>query len=710
MFLYIATAPIYHLLSIIKLGSTKEPYGRRSTYQTGCPPGLTPSHDIEYEAIWETTATSQDELFDYEEELHNQFHKYRMMRNKPGDSEWFRFQSNNLYDEIKKFLETRSWIKRQVPVNEICPVKRPSQYLRKQYYKNIHFVKQLLKKNDLLNQVQEPVISAINLFINSIERIAGYIIAPCGSGKTIMTCRGMKGVKRSIICCPSNQIQEQWYNTIVSESLYSKDDILIIGSGVNATTDIETIKEFSQKNTYCIITTYMSSNILVPLINNTELLVLDEAHHLAGIVAKEDTGEGKTRRLMAKASELCIKRLSLTYTPRFIRNDDAIETEYLTMDDDTIFGSKIAELKIRELIRKGILPDYRLWTLRDKDKKGTGVIGKAECILEAWNATEIIRGEEKYILHHLIIFASTNEESKQLETYFQKKTDTLVIRVQGSDDLEKPIQKFSSAERAIIINCKVLGEGVDIPIANSVAITYPKHSRGEITQMLLRAGRWYEGKPVFHILLPILDDEDMSGFEDVLTSLASCDELLRDEIILRSSNTKKGLDEPIETYSDTGDVVPECIMIDEYSGSDLEEIKKCFTNIRKNLFPSRESRRIQELCIEKSIDTSVEYTLLRLQIPELPEDPKLKNQSWYDYLHSTQFERMTPNDFVKNILEVNNLRIGYLYDDWRSTQSVEVQKTLPSIQHITDGYFGKEYNEFNQLREKFGKKLFGRGR
>jgi hypothetical protein len=71
---------------------------------------------------------------------------------------------------------------------------------------------------------------------------------------------------------------------------------------------------------------------------------------------------------------------------------------------------------------------------------------------------------------------------------------------------------------------------------------------------------------------------------------------------------------------------------------------------------------------------------------------------------------MTPNDFVKNILEVNNLRIGYLYDDWRSTQSVEVQKTLPSIQHITDGYFGKEYNEFNQLREKFGKKLFGRGR
>ena len=139
------------------------------------------------------------------------------------------------------------------------------------------------------------------------------------------------------------------------------------------------------------------------------------------------------------------------------------------------------------------------------------------------------------ILHHLIIFAATNDEAKQLETYFANKTkDTLVLCVKGGDKLEEPIRRFSQAKRAIIVNCKVLGEGVDIPIANAVAVTYPKHSRGEITQMLLRAGRWYDSKSVFHILLPILDVDDMTGFEDVLTALASCDDQLRDEVILRA--------------------------------------------------------------------------------------------------------------------------------------------------------------------------------
>jgi len=41
-------------------------------------------------------------------------------------------------------------------------------------------------------------------------------------------------------------------------------------------------------------------------------------------------------------------------------------------------------------------------------------------------------------------------------------------------------------------------------------------------------------------------------------------------------------------------------MIEEFE-ADEEEIKRCFTNIRKNLFPAKESRRIQELCIEKGI-------------------------------------------------------------------------------------------------------------
>jgi superfamily II DNA or RNA helicase len=711
MYLYIATAPVYAILGIYKLGFTSEPYGRHSTYQTGCPPGLTPSHDIEYIVIWEIVTQTRDEGFDYEDILHNQFLKYRMMRDKPGDTEWFDFKGQTGITLVKAFMEKMSWVKREVPLSEITPPKKISHQLRKQHHKNTYFLRSITKRNELLNQVQQPVIDAIITFIQSIILFAGYVIAPCGSGKTIMTCRGLKGVQKAIICCPSKQIQDQWASTLISESVFTSKQILKMGIG--GTTDRDTIKKFMQKDTYCIITTYMSSNILVEILEESppQILVLDEAHHLAGVVGKEDEGEGKTRRLMMKATELNVKRLSLTFTPRFIKNTDEVETEYLTMDDESMFGTKIAELKIRDLIRLGILPDYRLWSLRDETKKGTGLTGKAECIIEAWNAKEVVRGEEQYILHHLIVFASTNDEAKQLETYFSKKTtNTLVLCVKGGDKLEEPLRNFSTAPRSIIVNCKVLGEGVDIPVANAVAVTYPKKSQGEITQMLLRAGRWYEGKPVFHILLPILDDDDMSGFEEVLTSLASCDEYIRDEIILRASSEKKNT-EITERFEEDGGAIPECIMIEDYDGSNLEDIRKCFTNARKNLFPSKESKRIQSLCIEKGIHTSVEYSItLRTQNPGLPEDPKPKDQLWYDYLHPTLVERITPQEFVKTILEPNNLRVAYRYEEWRGVQPSDVKGRLPSDQHITDGFFGKDYTNFNEILLKFGKKVVGRGR
>lgn len=706
MFLYLATSAFYRILCIVKLGMTEDLYGRRSTYQTSCPPGLTPhSHDIEYDVIWETNALTREELFDYEDILHNQFIKWRMMRNIPGDSEWFDFKGHSPVDIIKEFMKKQPWVNREVPLSEIKPSKRISEKLRIQQSKNMNFLRNPSKRNDALNQIQEPVIQAIQQFILS-ELFAGFVIAPCGSGKTLMTCKGISGLKRVIICCPSNQIQGQWISTLICQDIFVNHQILTIGSSNNGTTDQHVIRAFMQRDTYCIITTYMSSNLLVDILtNDTQILVLDEAHHLGGIVGKEDEGEGKTRRLMMKATELCVKRLSLTFTPRNVENADNLDMEYASMDDTNIFGSQLAELKIRDLIRKGVLPDYRLWRLSDSSKKGVGILGKADCILESWEATQMVRDKEEFILHHLIIFASTNDEAKQLETYFANKTkDTLVLCVKGGDKLEDPIRRFSEAKRAIIVNCKVLGEGVDIPIANAVAVTYPKHSRGEITQMLLRAGRWYAGKSVFHILLPTLDGDDMSGFEDVLTALASCDDQLRDEVILRASNPSNSR-EKLHPLGDTG-AVAECIMIDQYDGSNIEEIRKCFLNIRKNILPTKDSKGIQKLCIDRRIDTSTEYfNTLHSHMPELPQDPKPKKTSWYDYLHPVLVDRIQVQEFVKDILEPNNLRVGHKYDEWLVVQPSDVRIKLPSVQHINDGYFGTEYANYNILLEKFSRKV-----
>jgi superfamily II DNA or RNA helicase len=698
--LYIVTSPYYMLQNIVKLGMSEDLNGRRSTYQTSCPPGLLPySHDIDYYAVWETNAITRDDLFHYEDVLHNQFIKFRMMRNIPGDSEWFHFESHPV-ETVKHFLNKMQWVKREVPLSEIKPLKRLSHRLQKQCSKNTNFIQTNVKRIEALNQIQEPVIEAIHQFVRNNSLYAGFLIAPCGSGKTRMTCEGIKGLKKVIICCPSNQIQSQWASTLTFEN------ILTIGSTNNGTTNLDVIRTFMKQETFCIISTYMSSYLLLDVINDVEIIVLDEAHHLGGIIGNEENGEGKTRRLMMKATNLKIKRLSLTFTPRIVRKDSTTDIEFASMDDINIFGSQIAELKIRELIKKGVLPDYRIWSLRDSLAERTGIVCKAECILESWESKQMVRGVEEYILHHLIIFASTNDEANQLEEYFTNNTkDTLVLCVKGGDKLRDPLCKFSEAKRAIIVNCKVLGEGVDIPVANAVAITYPKHSIGEITQMLLRAGRWYSGKSIFHILLPVIDEDDMTGFEDVLMALASCDDQLRDEVILRSRKfaiNEQKLNHSVESFDS---YTTECIMIDEYDGSKMDEIRKCFINIKKKLFPVSESNKIQELCIKEGIDTSTEYNmLLRTEIPELPEDPRLKKSTWFDYLHPTndKQQRISVEEFSV-IIKSKSLATGHIYDEWRGLQPSDIRVKLPFTQHITDGYFGIEITNFNDINNKFGK-------
>jgi hypothetical protein len=150
-------------------------------------------------------------------------------------------------------------------------------------------------------------------------------------------------------------------------------------------------------------------------------------------------------------------------------------------------------------------------------------------------------------------------------------------------------------------------------------------------------------------------------------------------------------------------------MIEEFE-ADADEIRRCFTNIRKNLFHAKDRRRIRELCIERGVDTSVEYTPLRNNIPELPEDPRPKGMLWYDYLHPMCSDRLTCSDFVKTILDTNNLRVADAYDKWLGVQPMDIIARLPSVQHITDGFFGKDETDFNTLLDKFGKKTIGRGR
>ena len=746
-YLYVASAAVYEPHFVFKLGATINPRSRLSTYQTGCPPGFTPSHEIVYVALWEIDGDAIN-LYDAEAALHDHFYRYRLTHGRRNDTEWFRFVDDTAPEQIRAFLSRQPWCKREIPTDALPILTRP-RFLQNPTPSNRGFLKTNETRLTALTDLQDPVIHAIREWFADPTREAGTLLAPCGSGKTIMTTKAIHEIKRIIICVPSHTIQSQWVGALCSPTppshredatshgshgvhhAFQSDDILLLGG--QGTNDLPTIRDWMERDTFCLLVPYASSHHLVDLLTpHVQLIVLDEAHHMAGIVMSEERQEreetqkhiGITRLLMKRAVELHIKRLSLTFTPRILYSDDR-DLEFMSMDNAAIFGHPIAELNLRKLIQQGILPDYRIWTLRDEARAGTGIIGMAECLLEAWGVTELVRNMkqphaprmEQPLLHHMIIFAATNDEAARLADYLRERLqhangneDTRVFCVKGGQSKEtaKAIRDFEDASRAILVNCRVLGEGVDIPKANAAAITYAKHAMGDITQMILRPGRWSQGKPLFHMLFPILDEEDMSGFQNVLTALASSDTSIRDEILLRAQPPAADVIPDPSPYmpSAAGESV-ERILIDDMDGADVERIRACFQRTRQAVFSVYDSRQIQALCLEKGVDTSVEYHTVLRPHTDLPEYPRPRGVTWYDYLHprASRGDRMLAPIFVKEVLEAHRISIAEAYTAWRETQPPSVRDMVPSVQHILDGYFGADMVSFNDLLVRYGSSL-----
>jgi superfamily II DNA or RNA helicase len=687
--LYIVTSPYYLLHQIVKLGLSTDLYGRGGTYQTGCPPGFDPSHELEFIAAWTTDATTDSKLKNYEAILHNQFAHLRMKRTTGRLTEWFKFPVGvDPIAAISTFLSHCAWITSIVDLEFIRPKKRQQNYLNTSYHRNINFCEDDTERTALINAIQAPVIRAIQTFITSAI-LAGTILAPCGSGKTRMACEGMRGLQRVIICVPLQQIQQQWADTLLSLGIGSIDQILLIGG--KGTTDTTVIAEWMKKSSYFILTTYASSHLLIEaLTSNVQLIVLDEAHHMAGVVATADTGEGRTRRLMKKACDLKIKRLSLTFTPRNVRAEEV--SSVLTMDDEEIFGSILAEIKLRDLIRKGLLPDYRLWSLRDATNKGKGIEAKINTIIEACAATEEFNGEEKHLLHHIVLFVHTTTDAAAAATILKKVLLDIEIFHVGSDascdNYDDAIKAYNKAKRAILINCKMLGEGVDLPITNGVAILYPKQAVGDIVQTIFRAGRWHKDKPLFHILLPILEEDDMSGLESVFLSLAEYDEALKDELMYKAAHSTG--ESIIPRTDPSGSVIPDSILMEGFDGSNLEEVIRCFRNIRMYFYREKvlSNEEVVAICKKYSIATSEEYKTIRdTKEPHLPENP-LRGITWYNFLHGSEGP-MSKEQFVNDIIMERKIRT---VADWMTTHT----PPYPSSLNIADGYFSG-IHEFQQL-------------
>ena len=319
MYLYILSSEsILALKSVYKIGCTESLPERLSTFLTGCPPNFEPSHELGFVAVWVIRAEDVKWLRKYEMTIHHVLNHWRMMRKIPHDCEWFCFDKTrpaipdkyeSPIDFIRSIIQSYDWCVRELSHAEINEMNRKarddaSNPISQNYGYNLNHIDNVAEHNKQMDKMQDPIIGKIKDLLagvkNFVAKTAATLVAPCGSGKTRMARIGLSLAYFIIVCCPTRAIQDQWAKEFEYDDA-NKPGILFVGQA--GTTDIETIKGFissakTRNKRAVIISTYISSAILEKMINcgdiEPEIIVLDEAHHMGGIVAGNNTGQDDT--------------------------------------------------------------------------------------------------------------------------------------------------------------------------------------------------------------------------------------------------------------------------------------------------------------------------------------------------------------------------------------------------------------------------------
>jgi superfamily II DNA/RNA helicase len=104
------------------------------------------------------------------------------------------------------------------------------------------------------------------------------------------------------------------------------------------------------------------------------------------------------------------------------------------------------------------------------------------------------------------------------------------------------INNFEQKEKAVLTSCRVLNEGVNIPIVDSVCFVDGRNNSIDIIQCIGRALRLYKGKETAKIIIPILEENVVGGnFNEIvkiIKNLSNYDYHVKESIMNKKGDKK----------------------------------------------------------------------------------------------------------------------------------------------------------------------------
>jgi len=386
----------------------------------------------------------------------------------------------------------------------------------------------------------------------------GYIIEPCGIGKTFLAIWFAKenNYRNILIGVSSKFLQGQMEDEI--KNVIPEYILKFIG-GDQPTNKIDIQEEMSKSRNIpmFVITTYDSCNKLVGL--NFDLKIGDECHHLASI-------DKDTKSYLDFHKITSTKSLFMTATEKLI--DTNSDKHVFSMDDEDTFGKCIDEKSVMWAIENKVITDYNVVVLKAKNDTLDEIIGELDIQLTDKN-TELfvsaymtLKSMEMYKdLTHVICYTNTTEHANQVEQFIdillkKKIFPSLNInefynKALHSDskvDLGNEVDIMKNTKYGIIPCVYIFGEGADFPKLNGVCFAENMVSNIRIIQCALRASRIEEGNILkkAYMLIPTVDHDDFyetgpsyNKIRTIIGKLANVDEKISERLMVNTLSKKK---------------------------------------------------------------------------------------------------------------------------------------------------------------------------
>ncbi|MFF4139041.1 Helicase associated domain protein [Streptomyces mirabilis] len=394
--------------------------------------------------------------------------------------------------------------------------------------------------------------------------LRGQVHAACGTGKTIIAAASAKRLVpkgRVLVLVPTldllSQTVQAWHaagHTGPAVAVCSlQDDPELWGLRVRSTTNPVQLALWHGSGPVTIYATYASLGVLAEAFEGVygqqlapvDLAVVDEAHRTSGSMGKAWADIHDQSVIPAH------RRLYLTATPRIWQERlnrevaegvrDPLPREMAaSMDDENVFGPVLYKLSLASAVSRGLLARYQIIVLELQDPLVT-----PERLMGEDRHTEEVRGQRLGALQAALLHTMSQHGLQTCITFHHRTIEAQAYaegleRVAAKLHADQPetypawiwadwlcgehvpahrrgvLGSFgTTARRAILSNCRVLGEGVDIRAVDSVALLDPKGAPHDIVQAIGRALRQKPGQgklaslivPVF--LQPGEKPEDM---------------------------------------------------------------------------------------------------------------------------------------------------------------------------------------------------------